>query len=241
MNNNSQNMSKIKIITLNIHNYHDFAQRKPKIIALLKRYNPDIIALQEIRDDRTKNKGGINQAKQLNEELNFKYFKFLRVNDRNKIKKLIDMPPCYEGLVILSKFPFSSNKIILKKHKDDLYYRKILVANVQVENKITPIWVVHFSNNDLFARLHAEETLIHAKSTQPIILGDFNIKYPAEIKKLSEKNNYVSSSNYKYISFPEDKCSYDYIFIPNKYSFLSFKCISEKVSDHKALFAEINL
>ncbi len=234
-------MSKIKIITLNIHNYHDFTQRKPQIIALLQKYNPDIVALQEIRDDRAKNKAGINQAKQLNEKLNFKYFKFLRVNDRNKIKKLINVPACYEGLAILSKFPFSSNKIILKKHKDDTYYRKILVANVQVENKIIPIWVVHFSNNDLFASLHAEETLTRAKSIQPIILGDFNIKYPLEIKKLAEKNNYVSSSNYNYISFPEDNCSYDYIFIPQKYAFLSFECISEEVSDHKALFAEIKL
>lgn len=234
-------MSKIKIITLNIHNYHDFIQRKPKIISLFRKYNPDIIALQEVRDDRAKNKAGMDQAKQLNRALNFEYFKFLRVNNRNKIKRLMDVPSCYEGLAILSKFPFSSNKIILKKHKDDLYYRKVLVASVQVGSQIIPIWVVHFSNNDLFASLHAEETLIHAKSTQPIILGDFNIKYPAEIKKLAEKNNYISSSNYKYISFPEDNCSYDYIFIPNKYSFLSFECISEEVSDHKALFAEINL
>ncbi len=231
----------IKVITLNIHNYHDFIDRKPRIIALLKKYKPDIIALQEIRDDRAKNKIGMNQAKQLNAELNFKYFKFLRVNNRNKVKSLVNLPPCYEGLAILSKFPFSSDEITLKKHKEDKYYRKILVANVKIGAKVIPVWIVHFSNNDLFAHLHAEETLIHAKSAQPIILGDFNIKYPSEIKKLAEKNNYISSSNYDYISYPEDNCSYDYIFIPKRYSFLSFECISEEVSDHKALFAEINL
>ncbi len=228
-------------MTLNIHNYHNFTQRKPRIIAIIKKYNPDVVALQEIRDDRAKNKVGMDQAKQLNSKLHFKYSKFLRVNNRNKVKNLIDLPPCYEGLAILSKFPFSSDKILLKKHEGDQYYRKILVANVRVGSQIIPLWVVHFSNNDLFARLHAEETLNKAKSIQPIILGDFNIKYPLEIKKLAPKNDYISSSDYNYISFPEDNCSYDYIFIPKKYSFLSFECISEEVSDHKALYAEINL
>ena len=175
---------KLRIITLNIHNYHDFAQRKVKIINLIKKYNPDIVALQEIRDDRAKNKSGMNQAKQLNEELNFEYFKFLRVNNRNKVKGLINEPLCYEGLAILSKFSFSSNEILLKKQKEDKYSRKVLTVSVQIENKTVQIWIVHFSNNDLFASLHAKETLIHAKSIQPIILGDFNIKYPLEIKRL---------------------------------------------------------
>ncbi len=234
-------MIKIKILTLNIHNYHHFAERKPKIVALIKKYDPEVVALQEIRDDRAQNKVGLDQAKQLNSELNFKYFKFLRVNNRNKVKKLVNVPLCYEGLAIMSKFPFSSDKITLKKHPEDKYFRKILTVNIQVGSRIIPLWVVHFSNNDLFARLHAEEALTHAKTIQPIILGDFNIKYPLEIKKLAEENNYISSSNYDYISFPEDNCSYDYIFIPKNYSFLIFKCISDEVSDHKALFAEINL
>src|SRR3989344_5963366 len=150
----------IKIMTLNINNYHNFKRRKPRIIALLRKYNPDIVALQEIRDDRAKNSRGIDQAKQLNDKLNFKYFKFLRVNNRNKVKGLIKMPLCYEGLAILSRFPFSSDEIILKKHKDDLYNRKILVARVKIGNQVIPVWVVHFSNNDLFASLHAQETLI---------------------------------------------------------------------------------
>lgn len=234
-------IKKIKIMTLNIHNYYDFTLRKPRIIALIKKYKPDIVAFQEIRDDRTKNKEGMDQAKQLNDELNFEYFKFLCVNDKNKVKGLANIPPCYEGLAILSKFPFSSDEILLKRHKDDKYYRKVLVANIKIGIKIIPVWVVHFSNNDLFASLQAEETLMYAKSTQPIILGDFNIKYPLEIKKLAEKNNYISSSNYNYVSFPQDNCSYDYIFIPNIFSFLSFECIMNEISDHKALFAKINL
>jgi len=229
--------SKIKIMTLNIHNYHDFEERKTRIIKLIKRYNPDIVALQEIRKNKKFHQE--DQAKQLNQELKFKYHKFLQVNNINKAKGLINVPPCYEGLAILSKFPFSNEEILLKKHKEDKFVRKILVANIQIENQIIPIWVVHFSNNDLFASLHAKEALNHIKKPQPIILGDFNIKYPSEIKKLAEENNY--STNLNYVSFPEDNCNYDYIFIPKKFTFLTFECLPEIVSDHKALFAEIKL
>ncbi len=234
-------MASIKIITLNIHHYRDFTKRKPKIIALIQRYKPDIMALQEVRDDKRKNKVGMNQLNQLNKKLKFKYFRFLRVNNINKVKGIHDAPSCYEGLAILSKFPFSSSEFTLKKHNDDKYQRKILMAHVRLQKREFPFWVVHFSNNDLFAQLHAKETLYLAKSAQPIIIGDFNIRYPKEIRELAEKNSYVSSSEYKYISFPEDHCSYDYIFIPAKYSFLRFECIPAEVSDHKALFAEIKL
>lgn len=231
----------LKVMTLNIHNYHDFLDRKPKIIALIKRYDPDIVALQEIRDNRAKNVEDMDQATQLNKKLGYEHSKFMVVNDRNKIKGLIDAPSCFEGLAILSIYPFSSEEILLKKHEDDKFFRKVLVANVQVSGQIVPVWVVHFSNNDLFASLHAEETFASAKATQPIIIGDFNIKHLEVLQKLAEENNYVSSSDFDYVSFPEDNCSYDYIFIPKKFSFLSFECIPEDVSDHKALFAKLKL
>ncbi len=233
--------NKIKILNLNIHNYHDFIQRKPKIVNLIRKYAPDIVTLQEIRDNRAKNEEGIDQAKKINEELGFEHYTFLRVNDINKAKNLVDIPSCYEGLAILSRFPFSHKELLLKRQKNDKYYRKVLIANVQIENQVVPIWVVHFSNNDLFAKLHAEETLSYVKDLQPIIIGDFNIKFPKEIEELAQKNNFVSSSKYEYISFPQDNCSYDYIFIPKKFTFLDFECVSEEVSDHKALVAEIKL
>jgi endonuclease/exonuclease/phosphatase family metal-dependent hydrolase len=234
-------LQEIKILNLNIHNYHGFTKRKEKIISLIEKYDPDIVTLQEVRDNREKNKEGEDQAKQLNEKLNFKHYKFLVTDDVNRAKGLKDKPLCYEGLAVFSKFPFSSEEIKLKKEDNDKYYRKILIANIKIEDQTVPIWVVHFSNSDFFANLHAKETLAYAKSKNPIILGDFNIKYPKEIKRLAEINDYFSSSDFAYISYPKDNCSYDYIFIPKKFKFTKFKCLEEDVSDHKALFAIIKL
>jgi endonuclease/exonuclease/phosphatase family metal-dependent hydrolase len=231
----------LKILTLNIHNYHNFKIRKPKIIALIKKYDPDIVALQEVRDDRAKNEEGEDQAKQLNDLLQFKHFIFIRSCELNKAKGLTNLPSKFEGLALLSKFPFSYEEFKLIKQDDDKYNRKVLQSTITIGTQKVPIWIVHFSNSDTFAALHIKETLKHAESIQPIILGDFNIKYPEQIQKLAKENNYISSSDYNYISFPEDNCSYDYIFIPTKFTFSQFECIEEEVSDHKALFANIKL
>ena len=224
-------------MTLNIQEYYHFDARRSAIVSLIKKYDPDIVALQEIRDDHSKNKLGFDQAKQLNLDLNFTYLTFLPTMDLNKIKKR-GGEPCYEGVALLSKFPFSSRGIPLRKHKDDIYKRKILSAKVKLKNKNLDLFVVHFSPNDLFARLHAEEALSRAHKT--IILGDFNLRH-SDIKKLARDHGYVSSTEYEYISYPADKCSYDHIFIPKPYSFLHFECIPDQVSDHRALFAEIKL
>lgn len=231
----------LKVMTLNINNYNDFSRRKQKIIALIKRYAPDIVALQEIRDNRSKNQAGMNQAKQLNDGLGFPHMVFLPTMDVNEANRITGMPDCYEGIALLSKFPFSHMAIPLVRQEQDKYTRKILVATIEVCGQRLAIFVVHFSTNDLFARLHAEETLVHAKNSRPIILGDFNIKYPGEIKKLAEQHGYISSGEYEYASYPADRCSYDYMLIPKMLSFARFECIDEEVSDHRALFAEIRL
>jgi len=231
---------KIKVMTLNIRNYHNFEARKPKIIALIRKHNPDIVALQEARDDRSKNQEGMDQATQLNQELQYPHFTFLPATDMNKAKGLTDRPLCYEGIALLSKFPFSSEEFSLQKHKDDIYERKVLIGYVKLDNKQIPFFIVHFSPNDLFARLHAEQTLEYAEKIQPIIIGDLNIR-SSEVEKLSKKHNFTSSTTYKYISFPEDKCSYDYILLPKYASFLSFTCLSDEVSDHRAIIAEITV
>ena len=58
-----------KIFDLNLWNYNNFEERKPRIIEAIKQYNPDIIAFQEVRDDLRFNSRGYNQARQLNTKL----------------------------------------------------------------------------------------------------------------------------------------------------------------------------
>lgn len=230
----------MKILSLNIWNYHNFNSRKLKIIKLIKKYDPDVVVFQEVRDDRSKNIIDNDQLKQLNQELEYRYSYFLPVQNFKNKKKLNH--DCIEGLGICSKHPFNKQFIELKKHPDDVFTRKALHTKVNFDKTIVNIINVHFSPNDLFARLHLEEVLEKQKNKKKtVIIGDFNYPHKKSISRLSKENGFKSSSDFDYISYPNDKCSYDYILISNDAEFRKFECINEEVSDHNALFSEIIL
>lgn len=231
---------KLKILNLNIWNYNDWDKRKPKIISFIKKHNPDIVALQETRDDVRFNKKGDNQAKQLNRKLKYSYLAFYPVSDKRKERPEKYQQYCIEGTAVLSRYPIIKvEKEKLKKHPDDRYTCGNLYVRIKAE-KIIDFLVVHFSNSDLFSRLHLTETLkqIRKKKIKPIIAGDFNIWKSKSLNKLTSKD-YISSLSYKkYISYPPRKWTLDYILIPKEYKFKSLKC-EGNVSDHKALIAEV--
>ncbi len=231
----------VKIFNLNLWNYNEFEKRKPNIIKLIKEKNPDIITIQEIRDDIKFNKKGDNQAEQLNRELNYPYLEFYPVTDKQKERPEKYKDYCIEGTAVLSKFPIIKiEKYQLKKQDEDIYTCGNLYVRVKAEKPID-IVVVHFSNTDLFSLLHMLETLrwIKNKKIKPIIVGDFNIRHPEWLHDLIE-GEYLSSMKYKeYLSYPLANYTLDYILLPKGFNFKKFECLEENISDHKALYAEI--
>jgi endonuclease/exonuclease/phosphatase family metal-dependent hydrolase len=240
----------IKLMSMNLWNYHFFEERLPKIIALIKKENPDIIALQEVRDDSRKNKKGNNQLSQLNKRLGYRYHHFFGYMDVNEVNKKLNNkyydptnPKVIEGLGFLSRYPIikAYNKH-LKRHKHDAYPRGIICAKFR-SKKIFDIFIVHFSADDIFSRLHLEETLKYAeeRNVKPIIVGDLNIRKTQIAHELASKEYIVSSDEFKYYSYPSKQETLDYIFIPKSMRFKSFKCKNSKVSDHSVLLAEIEV
>ena len=240
----------VKILSLNLCNYHNFGGRKIKIIDFIKKNNPDVVAMQEVRDDLKFNKEGDNQAKQLNEHLKYPYMSFVKTMDVNKVNKTPKLPKRVEGLAILSKLPIlKSEKKILKKHPKDKFTRAIMHVKVMSKKPID-ILNVHFSPGIKFAKLHFIETLKFSKKIKPIIIGDFNIPDKGIVRKLSSDYN-ISIDVKDYLSYcprasvKKDKvhntkpCTLDYILIPKKSKFKSFDSIDKNLSDHSALIAEI--
>lgn len=231
----------IKVLNLNLWNYNEFETRKQKIIEVIKERNPDIITLQEVRDDIKFNKKGDNQADQLNIELNYPYLEFYAVTDKQKERPEKYKDYCVEGTAVLSKFPIVKvEKYQLKKQDEDRYTCGNLYVRIKAEKPIDLI-VVHFSNTDLYSLLHILETLrwIKKKKIKPIILGDFNIRHQEWLHDLIE-GEYLSSMKYKkYLSYPPANYTLDYILLPNGLKFKKFECLEENLSDHKALYAEV--
>jgi endonuclease/exonuclease/phosphatase family metal-dependent hydrolase len=232
----------VKVLNLNLWNYNNFEERKPKIITFIKKHNPDIVVFQEVRDDLQFNKKGNNQAKQLNEKLGYPYLVFYPVTDKRKERPEKYKLRCTEGTAILSKFPIlKTEKKMLNKHKDDRYYCGNLYFQVLVGKKKVDFIAVHFSPNELFSLLHLIETLKFTKERKikPIIIGDFNI-INSEILHDAIFGEYESSlQKKKYISYPPGEFTLDYILIPKEYTFKTFKCEGTNLSDHKALITEI--
>lgn len=233
----------MKILNLNLWGYNKWEERKLKIVKFIKKHNPDIIILQEVRDDLEFNKKGYHQAKQLNKELRYPNLVFYSVTNKRKERPKRYKKYCGEGIAILSKYPILKvEKRRLKKHKEDRYTCGNLYVKVK-SKKIINIIAVHFSPHELFSSLHLKETLkfIKKRKIKPIIIGDFNI-IKSEILHDAISREYQSSLQYKkYISYPKGKFTLDYIVIPKKFKFKSFKCIGTNLSDHKALIANIKI
>lgn len=233
----------LKILNFNLWNYTNYETRKPEVIKLIKEKNPDVVILQEVRDDIQFNKQGDNQAKQLNRELKFPYYEFYAITDKRKERPEKYKQYCIEGTAVLSKFPITKvEKYQLQKQSEDRYTCGNLYVQLKAK-KLIDVIVVHFSNTDLFSLLHMLETLrwIKKKKFKPIIVGDFNIRHSEWLHDLIE-GEYLSSMKYKkYLSYPPANYTLDYILLPKGFSFKTFECLEENVSDHRALYAEIRV
>ena len=238
----------IRILNLNIWGYNNFDTRKKLIVDSIKKHDPDIITFQEVRDDSRMSKPGDNQLKQLNQSLKYKYSKFFETMNVNHVNEITNDPKydpsnprVREGLGILSKQRVvKSRGFMLNRHKNDGYPRGILWT--RLANNVDVV-AVHYSFNDLFSKLHLEETLEIIKKNQlnAIIVGDFNILNQEIINSVASKEYRISSNEFNYVSFTPKNETLDYILIPKPYKFKSFECIGTNLSDHKALLAEIEV
>lgn len=232
----------VKIFNLNLWNYTNWEGRKPKIIKTIKKHDPDIITFQEVRDDVQFNKKGDNQANILNKELNYPHYSFYPVTEKQKENPEKYKRHCIEGTAILSKFPIlEEHKLKLRKHKEDKYNCGNLHVKIKAE-KIIDLILVHYSNSHYFSLLHLIETLeyVKEKKIEPIIIGDFNMIDSYVLVNQTKDHFNCSYTFKKYISYPSANQTLDYILIPNQYQFKSLNIV-KSLSDHCALFSEINL
>lgn len=240
----------LRILTINIWKYYEWERRKNKLVKFLKKQDADIIFLQEAAyDDRLKSKFK-NQIDEINRELNYKKFTFLKLAKMTKWhKKSIDWI-MYYGFGILSKFPIKHTELIIlphiKKEKDFGFLHAILKTS---EGDIDLI-NVHFENTDEGSREHLKQTLEWCKKRKikPIIAGDFNIKITKKLIEIADSEYYISYKIKPYVSFMptdfsnnDEPITLDYIIAhKDKFSIKEVECIQNDVSDHNPVVALVN-
>ena len=242
----------MKIMSLNIGGYgfeakssEEWEIRKINLVNAVKIEKPDVLFLEEVVDNQKYQLAdGLNQAQQLNKELNYEHSIYDVVEQifgyggRALDYQVFDSLLCLTNLDIIEHRLFR-----LKKVETDKHYRAVQIIKVIFLGKEVLFYHIHYSNKNDWSKLHLEETKNYFinKAENPIIVGDLNISNPAIIKEILGNNFQYSYDFKKYSSFPSKDEVLDYSIIPNgHYIFNEIKCGYDGCSDHRALITKIN-
>lgn len=227
----------MKVTTLNLAGYKNWAEREAKIVSYLDNESPEILFLQEVKYDT--NYSSYSQSKYLNLQLASPYpysqasvSRFYQPSDGSSFYR--------EGLAVLSRYPIvDSEVIVLTKRPDDTHTRIIQKVNILVNDRMITFTNVHFSNNEYSVEQLGETIqIIKNANEKSIILGDFNIFDIQAVSHLYASDYVASTEITKYISFPSESVTLDYALVPRDYRLTSLK-IGENLSDHNAVSFEL--
>lgn len=228
----------MKVTTLNLAGYKNWYERETKIVAYLNDTKSDVVFLQEVNFDP--GYSPLSQAKYLNSKLMSPY-PYSQVNVSRFYQPSIGNS-YREGLAVLSMHPIVESEVLaLTQKPDDKHTRIIQTVSLLIDSRVVHFTNVHFSNNH-YSTEQLRETLdiIKKRGEQSIILGDFNIHDVQTVSDMYSTDYTASSEFARYISFPSEGATFDYVLLPKKYNFMSITT-GEGLSDHNAVTTELNI
>lgn len=239
----------LKVLTYNIQHGLDYKKHLNKervidldlISGIIKKYNPDIIGLNEVYND-VENKVTVEQVKYIASKLGYNYCYFGRAIT---ILETIDY-----GNAIISKYPIEDVTVhmiedpIIKDENVHYETRNIIETKINVNDEIINVFVTHIGLATTEQANGISKLLSLIKDNKVVIMGDFNMEEDNEnIKTLS---NVVDNTSYLFndikLSFPSinSKIKIDYIFTKNL-EVLDSQILNEVGSDHLPVIAKIKL
>lgn len=225
----------MKVTTLNLAGYKNWAEREQGIVSYLDVTNSDIVFLQEVKFDREYSPHP--QSHYVNNKLPTPYPYTHTSVSRYYMQS--DGIESREGLAVLSRHPITNSEtLVLTKKPDDKHTRIIQTVEVSINNRVISYTNVHFSNNQ-YSNEQLAETLQIIKNTErkSVVLGDFNIFDMQTVRDLYSPDYTASTDFSEYISFPTDSATLDYILMPRDYTFTSLS-VGKNLSDHNAITFE---
>jgi endonuclease/exonuclease/phosphatase family metal-dependent hydrolase len=229
----------MKLSTLNLQGFVNWSKHKSDVLAYFQSEKPDVIFFQEVVF--IPQVSAYTQVQELNQDLHYMF-------EHSSVTRLqvgLEYPVFREGLAVLSKYPVvKSESLILKQAEGDSHNRIIQLVDLFIDGRVVKLANIHFSLTDIadFATPHLQETLeiLRARGETRIIAGDFNMT-SLEASRHLWSDEYTTSSQTPYISFPSEQKTIDYILIPKSDAFVSVTATPEALTDHCAVTAEITL
>ena len=210
-----------------------------KIIAMLKREQPDFVALQEA-DAPSLWSGHFSHVTYLARNAGY-------VNSIHGIH--VEGLKLSYGTAILStkllKYPLS----ITFTPAMPALTKGFTIARVKIGGALeTDVVSVHLDFFSLKTRRKQVKQMVQAlslRSSPLIIMGDFNQQWgeKAAPTLLSAKLNLTTHSplNHKGVTFPKLQKRIDYILISKEFEFIDYQVLQDVVSDHRAILAKIKI
>ena len=210
-----------------------------KIIDLLKREQPDLVALQEA-DAPSLWSGHFSHVAYIARNAGY-------VNSIHGIH--------VEGLKLSYGTAILSTKLLT--HPLSVTFTLALpaltkgftVARVKIggilETDVVSVHLDFFSLKTRRKQVKQMVQVLSLRSSPLIIMGDFNQQWgeKAAPTLLSEKLNLTTHSptNHKGVTFPKLQKRIDYILISKEFEFIDYQVLQDVVSDHRAILAKIKI
>ena len=226
----------MKITSLNLMGRINWVEREPLIVDYLKAVDSDIVVFQEVV--YLPEVSPLTQTDELKKKLGYEF-------TQTVVSRLqtCDIYENYrEGLAVFSKYPVTySETLVLKKNPHDHLQRIVQLFDVNHHGHTIKYVNLHFAENPEMAYENLEELLqiLRGRGERRIIIGDFNM--PDLKHTLLWQDEYTSSTDDFYISFPQNNDRIDFVLVPKTDKLISVEVSVDGLSDHRALTAELHV
>jgi endonuclease/exonuclease/phosphatase family metal-dependent hydrolase len=235
----------IKIMTYNIH--HANPPSKPDLIDVdaianvIKKENPDLVALQEVDVFTSRSGKNLHQAKAIADKLGMFYF----------FTKALDYQGGFYGNAVLSKYPILDSLLIDLPALSERDAEDRVWAGVRVQIEGNDLWFgsTHLDYKTQENNLHQSTILLNNLKNIPIpviIGGDFNVTNSSQAIALFDEQFRRTCTEDCPPTIPQINPTKEIDFImyrpKNSFSTESHQVIDEQyASDHLPVVAELSI
>jgi endonuclease/exonuclease/phosphatase family metal-dependent hydrolase len=233
-----ENDPAMRITSLNLRGFFEWEERAQRIVAYVKRMDPDVLLFQEVV--YLPDISAFSPVELLNRDLGYPF----RHESITRLQRGRTARDYREGLAVLSRWPVPSSEAVVLHHEEgDPHQRIVQFVDVEQDGNVWPLGNVHLSVRDDFALGHLKEVLeiVAAKEERRILGGDFNVNHLERHAELWRGRAVLSSQIEQYVSRPESHENDDYFLVPNRYEIRALHVSGDELSDHRALTIDLRV
>lgn len=224
-------MKTLKVASYNIRHGADAGLDMSVLAGVIRSVGAEIVGLQEV-DMNAARSGSHDQVAELMDALGYGYGEFVRS---------IDIRGGQYGTAVVSKYPITKKEVYPLYLGPKSEQRMLGVFAIDVDG--APITFANTHLDYLSAetiRTQMREVNAVLKDKDYVLTGDFNTTDMTQFYEL-EGASFTMCDEHRLVTFPSAGITIDNIVYKGAYKLLSFGTVEESYSDHRMLWAELEM